>query len=782
MTTRTAFRTCPLCEATCGLELGVEDDRVTRVRGDRRDVFSHGFLCPKGVAIAELHDDPDRLRAPLVRRRGRLVEATWDEAFAAVDALLTPLLDEHGRDALALYLGNPVAHSPGATLYAPVLAKALRSRNVFSASTLDQMPKHVAVGQMLGTPLSIPIPDLDRTEHLLLLGANPLASNGSLMTAPNVRGRLRALRARGGRVVVVDPRRSRTAEEADEHVAIRPGGDALLLIAMVHALFEEGLAAPGRLAAFTAGLEDVARAAEPFAPERVAGHCGVPAADIRRLARELAGARTAAVYGRIGTCTVPFGTVTSWLVEVLNVLTGNLDRPGGALLTSPACGAAHTRGAPGRGSGMRTGRWHSRVRGLPEVMGELPTSALVEEMQTPGEGRIRGLITVGGNPARSAPDSARLEAALDGLDALVCVDLYLGETARHADVVLPPPSPLQRAHFDVVFTRLAVRNVANWSPPVLPRDEDAPDEWEILLRLAGIAAGQGPDADVVALDRLVAVEAARREAGAAGSPITGQDPEIVVDALADARGTPRVGPARLVDLMLRTGPYGRGLADGYAPDAPGSPGHPPDVDSTLAAIRARGLTLAALEASPHGIDLGPLRPSLPDALRTPSGRIELAPEIVLADLPRLEATLAEPVDPEALVLIGRRHLRSNNSWMHNLPALSGGPDRCTLQLHPDDALRLGIASGDLVHVASRVGAVEAPAELTDAIRPGVVSLPHGWGHDATGARLAVAGLHPGTNANVLTDAAEVDPLSGTAVLNGIPVTVRAADRAAVPAD
>ncbi|WP_210491819.1 molybdopterin-dependent oxidoreductase [Patulibacter sp. SYSU D01012] len=750
MTTRTAYRTCPLCEATCGLELTLEDDRVTKVRGDREHVFSRGFLCPKGVSIAELHDDPDRLRAPLVRRDGELVEATWDEAFAEVDRLLTPLLAEHGRNACGIYLGNPNSHTLAGTIYAPLLAKALGTRNVFSASTLDQMPKHVSSGQLFGTPLSIPIPDLDRTDHLLILGANPLASNGSLMTAPNARGRIRAIRARGGKVVVVDPRRSRTAEEADEHVAVRPGGDALLLLGMVHTLFAEGLTAPGRLAALTNGIDEVRRAAEPFAPERVAERCGVPADDIRRLARELAAAPTAAVYGRIGTCTVPFGTVTSWLVDVLNVLTGNLDRPGGVLFTTPATGAPHTKGEPGRGRGMLLGRWASRVRGAGEVMGELPTSVMAEEMETPGEDRLRALITVAGNPARSAPDSERLEAAMAGLDALICVDVYRNETTRHAHVVLPPPSVLEKSHYDLVFTQLAVRNVAVWSPPVLPAPDGALQEWEILLRLVGVVTGQGPDADVAAMDGFVAAEAARKEARSPASPLHGREPGDVLAELVDADGAPRTGPARMVDLLLRAGPH--------------------------------DLTLADLEAAPHGVDLGPLQPRLPDALRTPSGRIELAPAPIVADLPRLATELDEPVDPDALVLVGRRHLRSNNSWMHNLPLLAGGPARCTLQVHPDDAARLGLENGADARIASRAGEVQAPVEVTDAIRPGVVSLPHGWGHDAPGARLDVAARRPGTNSNVLTDDAQTDAISGTAVLNGIPVTVRAAARVAVAAD
>lgn len=755
MATRTAFRTCPLCEATCGLELTVEDERVTKVRGDEDDVFSHGFLCPKGVSIKQLHEDPDRLRTPLVRRDGELVEASWDEAFAEVDRLLSPLLAEHGRNAGAIYLGNPNSHSLSATIYAPMVVRALGSRNVFSASTLDQMPKHVSMGQMFGTPLSLPIPDLDRTDHLLMLGANPLASNGSLLTAPDIRGRLRALRARGGKLVVVDPRRSRTAEEADEHVAIRPGGDVLLLMAMVHVLFDEGLTAPGRLAEMTNGIELVAQTALAFPPERVADHCGVPAADIRRLARELAAAPSAAVYGRIGTCTVPFGTLTSWLVDVLNVLTGNLDRPGGAMFTRPAAGAASTRGEPGRGRGMRPSRWGSRVRGLPETMGELPTSCLAEEIETPGEGQIRALITIAGNPARSAPDSARVDAALGRLDALICVDIYRNETTRHADVVLPAPSPLERAHFDLVFNGFAVRNVANYSPPVVARDPSRPDEWQILLRLMGLLAGQGPDADVDALDRFVATEAARREAATPRSPIAGEDPAAVLDALVDADGRPRHGPERFLDLLLRTGPYGSGTG-------------------------GDGLTLAKLEALPHGLDLGPLEPRLPDALRTPSGRIELAPELLLADVPRLEASLSEPAATDQLVLVGRRHLRSNNSWMHNLPLLAGGPERCTLQVHPDDADRLGIVDGGQARVASRAGEVEALVAVTDAVMPGVVSLPHGWGHDVAGTRLRVAAERPGTNSNLLSDDRAVDAISGNAVLNGIPVTVaRVGDREAI---
>ncbi len=751
--TRTAHRTCPLCEATCGLEITLAGNEVAGIRGDDDDVFSRGFICPKGFALKALHEDPDRLRTPLIRQPdGSFATATWTEAFAEIDRRLTPILERHGRDAVGAYVGNPAAHGLAAILYGRVLLRALGTKSVFTASTVDQMPKHVSAGLMFGGASSIPVPDLDRTDHLLLLGANPLASNGSLMTAPDARGRLRAIRARGGKVVVIDPRRSRTAEHASEHHFIRPGSDALLLFALAHTLFDEGLAAPGALAEHCAGLEQVEALARDFAPEAVAEACGIPAGEIRRMARELAGAERAAVYGRMGTCTQEFGTLASWLVDVVNVLTGNLDRPGGAMFTKAAAGASNTRGAPGRGRGLLLHRWASRVRGLGEVLGELPVACLAEELETPGEGQVRALLTIAGNPALSTPNSDRVAAALEGLELMVSVDIYVNETTRHADVILPAPSPLERSHYDLALYQFAVRNVANYSPPALPRAADMLEEWETLLRLTGIVTGQGPDADVEALDAFVAGELVRREVADPTSPVTGRDPAELLAAL-----EPRRGPERLLDLMLRAGPYGD--AFGARPD---------------------GLTLAALEAAPHGIDLGPLAPRLPEVLRTPSGKIELAPEQLVADVPRLRAALARGAN--GMLLIGRRQLRSNNSWMHNLPLLVKGKDRCTLQVHPTDAERLGLEDGAHAAVRSRAGEVTAPVEVTDAVMPGVVSLPHGWGHDQPGSRTGVAAGHAGVNSNVLADELAVEPLSGNAILNGIPVeltAVRAAEPAAV---
>ncbi|MGH2909039.1 MAG: molybdopterin-dependent oxidoreductase, partial [Solirubrobacteraceae bacterium] len=627
---------------------------------------------------------------PLIRDRDGFRVTSWDEAFALIDARLAPILAED-RNGVGVYLGNPNAHNLSNLLYTRVLIRALSSRNVYSASTVDQFPKQMSCALMFGTGTTVPIPDIDRTDHLLVLGANPLASNGSLMTAPDMRGRLRALRARGGKLVVIDPRRTRTADEADEHHFIRPGTDALLLFGLVATLFEEDLADPGeRVGALCSGLDEIRELAAPFTPEAVAPMCGIEAAQIRRLARELAAAPTAAVYGRIGTCTQEFGTLASWLVDVVNVLTGNLDREGGAMFPLAAAGASNASGPPGRGRGARFGRFSSRVRELGELFGELPVACLAEEIDTPGEGQIRALITISGNPLLSTPNSDRLAAGVAELDFMVSLDVYVNETTRHADVILPAPSPLHRGHYDLALYQFAVRNVANYSPPVLPPDPELPDEWVTLLRLSGVALGMGPDADVAALDTSVARALIGRELDTAGSLVAGRDADDLMAAL-----EPRVGPERLLDLMLRTGPYGDGLG---------------------AHTGGVSLSLGALEAAPHGRDLGPLAPRLPDALRTAGGTIELAPELLVADVPRLREALARTPN-DGPVLIGRRHLRSNNSWMHNLPVLVKGKPRCTLHVHPDDAARYELTDGALARLRSRTGTVEAEVEVTDEVMP-----------------------------------------------------------------
>ncbi|MET9802656.1 molybdopterin oxidoreductase family protein [Streptomyces sp. NPDC006368] len=727
----TALRICPLCEATCGLTLTLDGPRVTGARGDRDDVFSEGFICPKGASFGEVDADPDRLRTPLVREDGELREASWEEAFDLVARRLPPLVEEYGPNALGVVLGNPNVHTMAGALYPPVLLGALRTRNLFTASTLDQMPKHVSSGLLFGDPFAIPVPDLDRTAHLLMLGANPLESNGSLCTAPDFPGRLKALRKRGGTLTVVDPRRTRTARLADRHVAIRPGADALLLAALAQVLFAEGLTDPGALAAHVEGVEDVEAAVREFTPEAVAAACDVDADTIRTLARELAAAPSAAVYGRIGGSTVAYGTLTNWLVDVLNILTGNLDRPGGALFPLSATAPAPRPAGPGKGFAL--GRWASRVSGHPEAKGELPMAALAEEIETPGDGRIRALVSIAANPVLSAPDGERLDRALAGLDFMVSVDPYLNETSRHADVILPPPPPSQSAHFDFAFNGFAVRNQARYTPAAVPLEAGRMDECEIHARLILAATGMhGAEPDAV--DTMVIENTLAKAVTEPHSPAHGRDPEEYAAGLSG-----RTGPERRLDLMLRLGPY--------------------------------ALTLDVLRAHPHGVDLGPLRPRVPQVLKTRSGRVELLPAPIAADLPRLRGALDDIPPDDGLVLVGRRHLRSNNSWLHNIPALNGGTNTCTLQVHPEDAARLGLADGAPARIKAEGGELEVPVEITDGVRRGVVSLPHGWGHDRPGTRMAVAAGRPGVNVNQLLDGTRLDPLSGTAVLNGFPVHV-----------
>jgi anaerobic selenocysteine-containing dehydrogenase len=715
-------------------------DRVTGARGDRDDVFSHGYICPKGASFAELDNDPDRLQAPLIRRDGELVETSWAQALAAAVAGLQRVQADP-ESSVAVYLGNPNAHTIAGGLYAPQLVRALKTRHVFSASTLDQMPKHVACGYLYGNAFAFTVPDVDRTDHLVVIGANPLVSNGSIATAADFGGKLKALQRRGGRLTVIDPNRTRTAAMANRHIAPRPGTDAALLFAVVNVLFDEDLidADLGGLAPHVIGVEQVQAMALEFPPEAVAEHCGVDAQEIRALARDIAAGPRTAVYGRMGTSTVRFGTLTSWLVDVVNVLTGNLDRPGGAMFpTSPISGAPRPA-RPGRG--FTTGRWHSRVSGHPEVASELPTALLPEEIETPGAGQVRALLTVAGNPVLSAPDGDRLSAALDGLEFMVCIDPYLNETTRHADVILPPPPPSHSPHFDVALAGVAVRNNARYSPPVFALPDDRPDEVEIICRLALGILGVGTDADPKLVDDQIISAVLGKEVADPASPVSGRSVAELAAMLPEGPGY-----ERRLDMMLRLGPFG---------DAFGA--------------NSEGLTLQTLKDNPHGIDLGPLTTRIPEVLRTPSGKLELAPEPILADIPRLQAALS--AEDSGFLLIGRRHLRSNNSWMHNLPALAGGTNRCTLQIHPDDAARLGVT--DTAVVTGPGGKLEVPVEITDNIRPGVVSLPHGWGHTAPGTRLSVAATQAGVNVNGLLDSSLLEPLSGTAVLNGVPVEVLA---------
>lgn len=690
------LRSCHLCEAMCGVALTVEGERVTEVRGDPDDPHSRGYICPKALAIADVHHDPDRLTTPRVRRGDRFEPIEWDAALDLVARRLRDIRRAHGNDAIAVYQGNPTAHNLGLMTFGQAFFRSLGTRNLYSATSADQLPHMLAALLMFGHQVLLTVPDLDRTDFMLLLGANPAVSNGSMMSAPDMRRRLAAIRARGGHVVTVDPRRGETARLADQHIFIRPGQDALLLLGLLHTVFAEGLT---RRTVEADGWDTVARLVAGYAPERVAAPTGVPADTIRDLARAFASAGSAVAYGRLGVSVQAFGGVCAWLVNLLNAVTGNLDRAGGAMFTTPAVDAIGITRRLGHRGGFD--RYRSRVSRLPEFGGELPVAVLAEEIETPGAGQIRALITSAGNPVLSTPNGGRLERALATLDFHVALDFYIGETSRLADVILPPTFALERDHYDVGLNVVAVRNLARWSPALFPRRADQRHDWEICLELAARMRLPGP---------------LRRLAVGVGRAL---------------------GPNGVLDLALRAGPY-------------------------------RGVSLAALRRAPRGLDFGPLEPRLAKVL---DRRIDLAPAPFVADLARLEATLTAPAAP--LVLIGRRALSSNNSWLHNSPRLVKGA-RCTLVVHPDDGARLGLTDGGQARVRSRVGEVTAPVELSDEVMPGVVSLPHGWGHGRPGVALGVAAAHPGVSVNDLTDERFVDRLSGTAAFNGVAVEVEPA--------
>jgi len=693
-----------LCEALCGLEVEHDGTTVSKIRGDAQHVFSRGHICPKGVALQDLQNDPDRLKQPLKRVGDRYEPISWDEAFAFAGRRLAEIQRAHGRDAVATYFGNPAAHSYSAILFFQQLVQALGTNNRFSASSIDTLPRFFASYAMYGNQVQVPVPDVDRTDYFLMLGANPMVSNGSAMTAPDMDGRLRKLRARGGKLVVIDPRRSETAAVADEHHFIRPGTDALFLAAILNVLFAEGLARPGHLAPLLDGWGDLLRVFAPYTPARVARATGIPADVTIRLARELAAAPTAVVYGRMGTSVQEFGTLASWLTDLVTIATGNLDRVGGAMFTTPAFdlpGVARTLKLAGSFDTRR-----SRVSGYPEFAGEYPVAALAEEIDTPGAGQVRALVVMAGNPVLSCPNGRRLDRALESLEFMVSIDIYRNETSRHADLILPTTFGLEHEQYSVLNLGLAVRNVAHWSPAILEKPKDLRHDWEVLLSLAEhVERARGG---------LEAVKGRAR--GGFGRAM---------------------GARRMLDIFLRIGPH--------------------------------RLSVSKLRNAPHGIDLGALEPRLAKLMG--KRKVKVLPERFVADLPRLERKLESAAHD--LVLVSRRTLRSNNSWGHNSPRLVSGKDRCTLQVHPEDAARRGVATGQRVALKSRVGEIVVPVEVTDQVMRGVVSLPHGWGHDREGTQLRVASSKPGASVNDVTDEAFVDALSGASAFSGVPVEVSA---------
>nr|BBX76998.1 molybdopterin-binding oxidoreductase [Mycobacterium florentinum] len=712
----------------CGLEIHVEAGAVTGIRGNRDDVWSRGHLCPKGVSLGAVHHDPDRVRSPMIKVDGAWQEVSWHAAFRRCTELLTPVIEKYGIGAVTAYTGNPLAHSFSLARYAGVLMGMSGMPVTYSPGTVDQWPKNLSSHLMYGLWWNFPVPDIERTDLLVIMGANPAASQGSLLAAPDVMGLIDGIRKRG-KVIVIDPVRTQTAARADEWLPIVPGTDAALLLAVAHTLFAEDLVNPGP---HVDGVDTMRQVAADWPPERVSDVTGIDVDTIRQLARELAGAEKSVVYGRIGLCNQEFGSLASWMVDVINILTGHFDTPGGAMFPKPAAWSITTQPLPGLEGGLpEFGRWHTRVRGAKEVLGQAPVSCMTEEIATPGDGQLKALITIAGNPVLSTPGGDKLDEVLPLLEAMISVDLWLNETTRHADVILPGLSPLEQPHHDDLILLFAIHSIANYSAPVFDPG-DRPHEWEILIRLTGLCTGTpAEDVDVAAIDDGF-FDYLAFTAGVDGAEIR---------KLYD-----HGGPERMLDLTLRTGPFG----DQYGKN----PG---------------GLTLELLKANPNGIDFGPMVPQLPEILGTPDRKIRLAPQYLLDDLPRLEARMQRPAEP--LVLVSRRHLRSNNTWLHNVPALMKGKDRCTLLIHPDDAARCGVSDNDVVTVKSEAGEIKVPVEITDAIKPGVVSMPHGWGHGKPGTRMSVANGSPGANTNALSVPTFVDEPSGNGALNGIPVTV-----------
>ncbi len=700
----THYRACHLCEAICGLVIETDGSEILSIKGDKNDPLSRGHICPKAVALRDLHEDPDRLRAPVkkvVAEDGTVdwQEISWQEALDTTAARLLEIHNRDGVHAIGVYLGNPSVHNYGMLTHQNNLFRFFRTNNRFSATSVDQLPHHLASLWLFGHKSLFPIPDIDRTDYFLMLGANPLASNGSLWTVPDVRKRIKALKKRGGKLVVVDPRRTETADLASEHHFITPGTDALLLAAILNTIIEEGLVDYGHLESFVTGMDEVAAAIQEITADLAAQHTGIAAAEIRTIARDLANAGSAICYGRMGVSTQAYGALNQWLIQLINIVTGNLDKPGGSLFTLPAVDTISTSSPGG------FGRHRSRVRGLPEFDRELPASAMAEEITTEGENQIRALFTGAGNPVLSTPNGRQLDDALEQLEFMVSLDPYINETTRHADIILPPTSPLEHDHYDIAFHINAIRNTARFNDPVFDKPENCLHDWEIFTELGNRVA-----------------------------EALGQEPR------------PPMSPDQVVAQGLKFGPYGEQQR------------------------KDQQISLEKLRENPSGIDLGELQSQLPDRLQTPDKTINCAVETTLSDLDRLKQEFRGTAVKQ-LRLIGRRHVRSNNSWMHNFHLLVKGKDRCTLLMNPQDMQERGISDKETATLSSRAGSVQARVEASEDMMPGVVSLPHGFGHGRAGVRMSTAEAHAGVSCNDVTDELYLDELSGNAAVNGVPVSV-----------
>ncbi len=702
---KTHYSTCTLCEAMCGIEVKTQGQEILSIKGDRENPFSQGYICPKASALKDLYDDPDRLRTPVRKEGDKWIAISWEEAFSLTAKKLHSIQQAHGNNSVGIYLGNPNSHNMGAMLFGPYFYRALSTHNRYSATSVDQLPHHIVCRKLFGHMSQIPIPDIDHTDHFMIIGGNPLASNGSIMTVPNVKKRLKGIQKRGGKIVVIDPKQSETADISCEHHFIKPGSDVLLLLAMINTLYRKNLTNCDAIKQYIPDIDAVENYTAPYTPERVALHTGISAQAIEALVVDFCEAKSAVCYGRMGASVQVFGTLTQYLIMLFNILTGNLDRRGGMMFTQPAADILTVAG-PGS-----MGKFSSRVRGLPAFGGEYPVSCLAEEITTEGEGQIKAMVLGAGNPVLTTPNAEQLDQAFEQLEFMVAIDFYVTESTRHADIILPPVTGLERDHFDLVFHNFAVRNYVTYSEPVVKVSDEHLTDWQIYLSLAE------------KLDEL--------------NGKSTQHYKHLWDKT----------PSGIIDDLLRNGIYG---------------------------AKEHNLTLERVMANPHGIDLGPLQPALPEAIFHQDKKVSLEFDYFMGDLPRVERYFFDPDSEKksaSLMLIGRRHLKTNNSWLHNSPRMHKGNNRCSAQIHPIDAKNHAIADGDQIVVTSRVGQVTVEAEVTDKIMPGVISIPHGWGHDKNGITWQVARQNAGANVNALTDEMAVDELSGNAVLNGVPVSI-----------
>ncbi len=704
------YRTCHLCEAMCGLQIELDRGEVLSIKGHKEDIYSRGHICPKGVALKELHTDKDRLKEPIKRTANGWKKITWEEAYDTVEREMKKIRKQHGNNAIATYTGNPTVHNAGTALTLYDTINAINTKNRYASHSMDSVPVFVVNQLMYGHAMLSPVPDIEKLDYFLIIGANPIASNGSFMSTPDIRGKLKAIQDRGGKVVVLDPRFTETAKKASEHYFISPESDVLLLLAITNEIFKRKAVVSSRVLDFSDHLDQLKQLVEGYTISSIAPNTGITAEQINHIVDDLLAHDNSVLYGRLGINTQSHGTLCQWLINCINILLGKMDEPGGLMFTLPAIDYVKLMAHE-----SKMFRYKSRVRQYQEIVGEFPTATLAEEILTEGEGQVKALLTIAGNPARSAPNSALMEEALGALDFMVAVDMYINETTKYANIILPPAVGLETMHYSFVLHIIATRNTTKFSPAPIPISDKQRYDWQILGELQR---------------RLFSGNSLQKIKNNINS---------------------RIHPRTKLDMALKTGPYG--VLGGRF-------------------MKKDGLSLKRLLEKKEGIELSPLKPVFPERLFTENKRVDLVPSQMAEELRKLPDWFsAQEAEQFPFKLIGRRHLRSNNSWMHNLPMLAGGSRRCTAMIHPDDAEDLGIVDGEKILVSSPIGSINIVAEVTDHVARGVVCIPHGWGHESQGVGLQVARQEAGINVNDIVDHRRVDPLSYNAAFSGQLVAV-----------